>query len=35
VWEKRRVDASLPFAFGGGALVLLTFLAGFGLGRFP
>ena len=35
VWEKRRVDASLPFAFGGGAIVLLTFLAGFGLGRFP
>jgi Ca-activated chloride channel family protein len=35
VWEKRRVDAALPFAFGGGAIVLLTFLAGLGLGRYP
>jgi Ca-activated chloride channel family protein len=35
VWEKRRVEAALPFAFGGGVLVVLTFLAGFALGRFP
>lgn len=35
VWEKRRVDAAFPFAFGGGALVILTFLTGFALGRFP
>ena len=35
VWERHRVDASLPFALGGGALVLVTFLTGFALGRFP
>jgi Ca-activated chloride channel family protein len=35
VWESRRVDAALPFALGGGALVLLAFLTGFGAGRFP
>ena len=34
-WERRRVDAALPFALGGGALVLVTFLTGFALGRFP
>ncbi len=35
VWEKRRVDGSLPFALGGGALLLLTLLGGFAAGRFP
>jgi Ca-activated chloride channel family protein len=35
VWEPRRVDAALPFAFAGGLLMLGGFLAGFALGRFP
>jgi Ca-activated chloride channel family protein len=35
VWEKRRVDGTLPFALGGGLLLLATLLVGFGLGRFP
>ncbi|MBC5800928.1 MAG: VWA domain-containing protein [Candidatus Eremiobacteraeota bacterium] len=35
VWEKRRVDGSLPFALGGGALLLATLLGGFALGKFP
>jgi Ca-activated chloride channel family protein len=35
VWEKRHVDASLPFALGGGLLVIVTFLTGFAAGRFP
>lgn len=35
VWEKKRVDGTLPFAFGGGLLLLGTLLFGFGAGRFP
>ncbi|MGP6190982.1 MAG: vWA domain-containing protein [Vulcanimicrobiaceae bacterium] len=35
VWENRRVDGTVPFALGGGLLLLATFLVGFGLGRFP
>ena len=35
VWERRRVDASLAFATGGGALMILTFLTGSLLGKFP
>jgi Ca-activated chloride channel family protein len=34
-WTKKRIDGSLPFAFGGGALLLLTFLAGLATGRVP
>jgi len=35
VWERRRVDGSALFAAGGGALVVLTFLAGFAAGKYP
>ncbi len=35
VWENKRVDGAFPFAFAGGALVLVTFLAGMLAGRFP
>jgi len=35
VWERRRVDGSTLFAAGGGALVVLSFLAGFAAGKFP
>ena len=35
VWEKKRVDRTVPFALGGGLLLLATLLVGFGLGRFP
>jgi Ca-activated chloride channel family protein len=35
VWEKKRVDGTVPFALGGGLLLLATLLVGFGLGRFP
>ncbi len=35
VWEPRRVDAALPFAFAGGLLMLGGFLAGFATGKFP
>ncbi|MBD5654365.1 MAG: VWA domain-containing protein [Candidatus Eremiobacteraeota bacterium] len=35
VWEKKRVDGSFPFAFGGGALLLCAFIAGLATGRIP
>ncbi len=35
VWEKRRIDASLPFAFGGAILIVATFLAGLAVGKIP
>jgi Ca-activated chloride channel family protein len=35
VWEKKRVDGSLPFAIGGGVLLLASFLIGVAAGRFP
>ncbi len=35
VWEQKHVDGSLPFALGGGILVLATCLTGLALGRFP
>jgi len=35
VWEKKRIDASLPVAFGGGVLLLATFLAGLATGKMP
>jgi Ca-activated chloride channel family protein len=35
VWERKRVDGSAVFAAGGGTIVLLAFLAGFALGKFP
>lgn len=35
VWQKRRIDGSFPFAFGGGLLLLATFFVGFAAGRFP
>jgi Ca-activated chloride channel family protein len=35
VWEKKRIDASLPFALGGGVLLLATFLAGLATGKIP
>ncbi len=34
-WTKKRIDGSLPFALGGGALLLVTFLAGLATGRIP
>ena len=34
-WTKKRVDGSLPFALGGGVLLLVTFLAGLATGRVP
>lgn len=33
--ESKPVDASLGFAFGGAIIMLIAFLAGFGLGRYP
>ena len=33
--ERKPVDASLGFALGGAAAMLVAFLAGFGLGRYP
>ncbi len=33
--EKRNIDARFPFAVGGAMVMLLSFLAGFGLGKFP
>ncbi len=33
--EWRKIDAKFPFAVGGAAVMLLTFLAGFGLGKIP
>jgi Ca-activated chloride channel family protein len=35
VWEKRKVDGAALFAAGGGLAVVLGFLAGFAVGRFP
>jgi len=35
VWEKKRIDASLPLALGGGVLLLATFLAGLATGKMP
>jgi Ca-activated chloride channel family protein len=35
VWERRRIDGSFPLAVGGGTLLVVTFLAGFAMGRFP
>ncbi len=35
VWERKRIDGSVPIALGGGFLVVLAFLAGVGLGRVP
>jgi Ca-activated chloride channel family protein len=35
VWEKKRIDASLPLALGGGMLLLATFLAGLATGKLP
>jgi Ca-activated chloride channel family protein len=34
-FERKPVDASLGFALGGAAAMLVAFLAGFGLGRYP
>lgn len=34
-FERKPVDASLGFALGGAAAMLIAFLAGFGLGRYP
>jgi Ca-activated chloride channel family protein len=33
--ERKPVDASLGFAFGGALAMVIAFLAGFGLGRYP
>jgi Ca-activated chloride channel family protein len=35
ILEKKKVDASLPFAFAGGLLLILTLFGGMALGRFP
>ncbi|MBC5809620.1 MAG: VWA domain-containing protein [Candidatus Eremiobacteraeota bacterium] len=35
VWEKKRVDGSLPFALGGGVLIAVAFVTALGLGRLP
>jgi Ca-activated chloride channel family protein len=35
VWERKRVDGSLAFAFAGGTILMLTFLGGLAAGRFP
>jgi Ca-activated chloride channel family protein len=35
VWERKPIDGSFPFALAGGALLLVTFLAGLATGRFP
>ncbi|MBV9149509.1 MAG: VWA domain-containing protein [Candidatus Eremiobacteraeota bacterium] len=34
-FERRRIDASLPFALGGGVLLLATILTSLAAGRFP
>jgi Ca-activated chloride channel family protein len=34
-WERKRVDGSTYFALGGGLTLLLAFLGGFAVGRFP
>jgi Ca-activated chloride channel family protein len=34
-WESKPVDASLGFAFGGALCMLVAFLAGLGVGRYP
>jgi len=33
VWEQRRVDGSLPFALGGGLVLLVTFLGALAVGK--
>ncbi len=33
--EPRKIDAKFPFAVGGAAIMVLTFLVGFAMGRFP
>lgn len=35
VWEKKRIDGRFPLAFGGGALIVLAFLASIATGRVP
>lgn len=35
VWERRRIDASLPLALGGAFTLILAFFARLALGRFP
>ena len=35
VWERKRVDGSLAFAFAGGTLLVLAFIGGLATGRFP
>ena len=35
VWESKRIDGSYPVALAGGLVLMLTFLAGLGFGRFP
>jgi Ca-activated chloride channel family protein len=35
VWERKRIDGGTLFATAGGAVVVLTFLAGFAVGKFP
>ena len=35
ILEKKKIDASVPFAFAGGFLVVLTVFAGMAIGRFP
>lgn len=35
VWERRRVDASLPLALGGALTMIVAFFAGFAAGKYP
>ena len=35
VWERRRVDASLPLALGGALAMIGAFFTGFAAGKFP
>ena len=35
VWERRRIDASFPLAFGGALALILAFFTGFAAGKFP
>jgi len=35
ILERKKIDASIPFAFTGGLLLLITFLGGMAMGRFP
>ena len=35
ILEKKKIDASIPFAFAGGILLLVTLLGGMAMGRFP